>query len=346
VTRRLPQPRLIPLKRAIPPRVKRYPKTVQARALSAVARRLRSHVEAGDAILVSSSVRSGSTWLFEMLASDPGVLPVFEPFHPKHNPYMAPFTDELGYLRQPGDPAAAARLGWLVEETFAGRRLTRWSASRAPRARVRRAPRTLVKEVRISRALPWLVDRWPVPTVLLVRHPCAVVESELRASPAREWLQWPERHMATVIERDLGGHMPSWLTGAARPRLLAALWALETRTALRIAHQHPTRATLVTYEQLVRGPEETVARLASSLGLDDVAPDPSRLSYMTNPRSPLRQGSVDPLSMWIDRLEPALVDEILETVHELGIRFYTKDPEPDDAALAEAIGSASPRAGT
>jgi hypothetical protein len=358
--RRLPQPRLVPVKRLVPFGAKRIPKAVQARLLTGAAQRLRRDVEPGDSVVVCSSVRSGSTWLFEMLASDPGVLPVFEPFHPKHNPHMAPFTDELGHLRPPEDPEAAARLVPLVDETLAGRRLTRWSASRAPRGRVRRSRRTLVKEVRISRALPWLVDRWPVPTVVLLRHPCAVVESELRASAAREWLQWPEAQIAAVLRRDLGDDAPAWLAdadtgtgtgagggaGAARPRLLAALWAVETRAALAAARRAGDRCRVVTYEELVRAPEATVAQLASFAGLHDVAPDPGRLSYMTNPRSPLRQGA-DPVSAWVDRLDPQLADQVVATVHQLGVGFYGRDPEPDPPALAAALDGigADPAAG-
>jgi sulfotransferase family protein len=331
---RLPQPRLNGLKRRIPRGVKDGPKALQAAALTGVARRVRRTVEPDDAVLVASTIRSGSTWLFEMLASDRALLPVFEPFHPTHNPHLRPYVDELGYLAVPGAADGRATLGGIVAETLAGRRLTRWSASRAPRRRLRTAPRTLVKEVRLQRALHWLTDIHPVPTVVLVRHPCAMVESALR-SP-REWLRWPELRFEAVLERQMPWPLPAGLAAQGRAALLAGLWALDVAGGLEVVRRNP-RAVLVTYEDLVDEPAATVERLGRSLGLDDLAAEPERLSYMTSRRSPLHDADADPLTMWTGRLDRVTTETVLRIVHEIGIDLYSDDPRPYPERLEAAI---------
>lgn len=328
-TRELRRHRSSALKRLVPDSVKRGPKALQAHALTAAARISRRHADPADAVVLTSSPRSGSTWLFEMLASDRSVLPVFEPFHPTHNPVFEPLTDELGFLVPPA-PSQARSAEHLIQEVAAGRRLTRWSASRARRDRILWAPRALVKEVRVGAGLPWLVGVLPVPTVFLVRHPCAVVESMLR-SPG-EWHRWSLAALRrAVLARGAEPELVATLEHAGRAEHLAALWARDTRLGLDTAATHEN-VKLVFYERAVRSPGDVLAELADFTGLGDVRADPDRLSLQTDATSPLRaRRDLDPLVAWTIRLDHGVASSIVRTARAFGVSVYSDDPEPDQA---------------
>lgn len=331
--RGLRRPRVTGLKAKVPRSVKNGPKALQGQLLSGAARRLRRNVDAESAVLISSWPRSGSTWLFEMLASDPSLLPVFEPFHPTHNPAFAPFANELGFIVPPGE-AGAANLSALVREVASGRRLTRWSANRARRERLWKAPRTLVKEVRLGPALPWLTEDLSVPTIVLLRHPCAVIESALR-SPG-EWQRWPTDDMRRVLSTSAPADAVSALGRAERPELLAALWAAEAVSSLALTREHKS-VEVVTYEELVRTPGSVLARLGERTGLADISADPERLSLLTDQSSHLHHGERDPLAGWKANLAEVDARHILETVRHFGIDFYTENLEPDFKRLRAVI---------
>lgn len=347
------------LKARVPDRLKQTPKHWQAKAMTAAARRLRADVSPADALLLTSTPRSGSTWLFELLAADPTTFPLFEPFHPGQNPHLRPFADQLGAVAHPTTHDGGAALRHLAEEIYAGRELTRWSTNRTPRRRLRAATRTLIKEVRISRALGWFGETLPVPTVVLVRHPCAVVDSLLRAT-AEDWNRWTHAQVSATLQAALPDIVASDLLdprtdnrvpdGAPssepskdhtlllpddRAVLLAAVWAMDVRCALEAIRDHD-RAIVVTYERLFLDKDAELRRIGTSFGLDTTHADTDRPSLTTLASSPLHRGA-DPLTSWQSRLPPDTVRAIVDVTHRLGVPLYTADPLPNAAAFAQAL---------
>jgi hypothetical protein len=335
---RLREARLPGLKRHIPERFKTLPKRVQVRTLTELARHQRRHVAPADAVLVTSSARSGSTWLFEMLASDPQFLPVFEPYHPLCNPRLRPFGDPLGQLQPPADPAAAAGLTRLVGEICAGRELTRWSAQWMPRSRLRTAPRTLVKDVSVNRSLRWVTQAVPVPTVLLIRHPCAVVESMMRTPWS--WASWTrdgiEAALRATLRDVLDDEMPAARLAGDRARMLAAWWAVETRAALAALADVPC-GLVVAYEDLVADPVGQMASISGPLGVGDLQIDADRPSHVTADSSPLRSGA-SPVDSWRTRLPRREATAIVDTAHAFGVALYTGALGPDRSLIPRSAG--------
>ena len=342
----LREPRLAGIRRHVPDSAKALPKWVQSRRLTRLARRRRRAVSPADSVLIVGTARSGSTWLFEMLASDPAFLPVFEPYHPRNNPKLRAFTDPIGQFAPPADTATADRVTRLVAEICAGRELTVWSARRMPRSRLRSAPRTLVKDVSTNRALWWLSQTVPVPTVLLIRHPCAVVESMLRTGWAwRDWTRDAVEAALSITVRDLfGDELPVGWLADERPRLLAAWWAISTRAAL-AALQDTDRSWVVAFEDLVADTDAEIRAFTDDLGFDNLQFDASRPSFMTARSSSLLSGDT-PVDNWRKRLSYHETEAILDTAHSLGVPFYTEAIYPDHSlidAVANACHSTSAR---
>jgi hypothetical protein len=334
--------RLVAVTRRVPEFAKAWPKRVQSRRLTRLARRYRRGVSPSDAVLVVGTARSGSTWLFEMLASDPQFLPLFEPFHPRNNPRFRRFADPIGQFAPPGrgtGAAAADDLARLVSEVCAGRELTTWSTRRMPRSRLQTAPRTLVKDVSVTRGLWWMVRAVPVPVVLLVRHPCAVVESMLRTGWA--WQDWTRDDVEAALTITLcdvfDRELPAARLPGDRPRLLAAWWAVSTLAAL-AALAGRQGGWVVAFEDLVVDPPAEMHAFSGPLGFDDLLIDAARPSFMTSRSSPLR-GGASPLDSWRERLSPHDTAAVLETAHSFGATFYTEAIHPDRDAMPPMAGA-------
>jgi hypothetical protein len=158
--------------------------------------------------LILGSGRSGTTWVLDCLAEANRLRPIFEPLHPKESDIAASFA--YGILTA-GD--AAAELEEYFAEIAAGRVHSRWIDYRAPKGLVFPRPRqfasiqsarrwfsnwrkywkrrriygeatrrsdVLIKCIRANLLAPWFARRLCYRTALMVRHPCSVVESQLR----------------------------------------------------------------------------------------------------------------------------------------------------------------------
>ena len=324
---KLREPRLTGVKRRTPGPVRALGRAAQTLGLQLLAGLPRRTTSASDAMLITSSARSGSTWLFELLASDPHVIPVLEPFHPRFNPLFQPYSDRIGHLEPPTTPDDARRLAQLIQEVYAGRQLNRWSATVLPRHRLLTGSRILVKEVFINRALWWMKGVQSVPTVLLVRHPCAVVESMLRAP--MEWHEWPQEGIASALTltlAQLDEELPVGGVPTDQVGLLAALWAVETRAAI-TALRGERESWMVFYEDLVHDPVGMAHAVGCRLGLYALRFDADRPSRSTRAPSPF--DSKGALGNWRSRLSGEAVAAIVDTAHAFGVRAYTDRLEPE-----------------
>jgi hypothetical protein len=206
-----------------------------------------------------------------------------------------------------------------------------------PRGRVRTAPRTLVKDISVNRALRWLARAVPVPTVLLVRHPCAVVESIMRTPWS--WEKWTRDDVEAALRvtmRDvLGADLPVARLADERPRYLAAWWAVETRAALS-ALEDVGWGTVVAFEDLVADPAAEIEAIGGPLGFHDLQIDATRPSHVTAESSPLRSGA-SPVDSWRARLSPGDVTAVIETAHAFGAPLYTDAVYPDRSLMPASM---------
>ncbi len=295
--------------------------------LTPVVRQAHRQYDLGPTVSLLATRRGGSTWLLEVCSAGPGVCPLFEPlfgswFRAGHGvpevPVLAPGDD---------DPALERFLG----EVMRGRQLTPRLRRIASLRQVMAADRFVVKHVNMSLAGGWLVERFPrSPAVVLIRHPCAVVDSLLRV----EWS--PKTVAAALADRPEGERRQARElldSASTRAGALAAVWAVETRALL--DQTTPRTAHLVSYEQAVDDVVAVVGPLLEAIGLPrppDLAARAATPSHTTTAQSPLHHGA-SPVLGWTESLDPASRDEILAVVAAAGLEGFGADPRPDAEAL-------------
>lgn len=208
--------------------------------------------------------------------------------------------------------------------SFSGRDLLRLA--------LKRPPCILVKFCRANRFLPWLAHRFPTrPPVLIVRHPCAVVSSQMRhgAWKPRKRELWRDRKPTPyggLYDKyaDILMSIETW------EEQLAATWCLDQVVPLR--HPGNDRSWItVSYEELLQNGEETMQRIfgrlriSSPSNLSDVLKRPSR----TTVRGSAVFSAGSQLSAWRRHLEPSQVRRILDVVDRFGLTdIYDDSLEP------------------
>lgn len=280
-----------------------------------------------DSVLLLGSARSGTTWLAEVINRHGDHRIVFEPLRPGAVRQLSAFT-EATYLRPDDDDPALVE---PMRAMLSGRIRNPWTDHLN---RVVVAHKRLVKAVRANLLAAWLLAQHSgAPTVLLVRHPFAVVSS-------RRTLGWNDHLDVSLAQPDLVedhlGDVAAELAALEDPlQRLVAQWCIETIVPLRMTS--PDELCAVTYEELVTDPRPAMIRVLDHVGqapddaLEAALATPSHLSRAD---SAVRSGR-DRLSAFRSTLEPDAVRRAGEVLALFGLdEVYRPDHDlPDLAAF-------------
>jgi hypothetical protein len=270
-------------------------------------------------VLVAGSGRSGTTWLANILNHHNRYRYVFEPFHPGRTApafaprqYITPSDRDSGFLI----PARAI---------LSGRVRNRW-ADQYNRKLVARE--RLVKDIWSNLMLGWLHSSFPdLRMVLILRHPCAVVDSQMRFS-GWDWYVDPSHLLG---QKDLmEDHLEPFreLLAGARSDVErhAVTWCVENLVPLR--QLSAGQVHVVLYEHLVTLPE---AELADLLGFLGQAWDPRALAGVRTPSAVSGNDRLvqNPVEGWTNELPGEATRRILEIAKLFGLdRLYGDEPMP------------------
>jgi hypothetical protein len=271
-----------------------------------------------DAVFLAGSGRSGTTWLSEVINYKGGYRYVFEPFNPARVSAFGHFRSKQ-YLR-PDD----AREAFLEPA-----RLALSGALRAPwtdrfNAKVV-ARRRLIKDIRANLLLGWMRANFPgMPIVLLLRHPCAVVNSRLA-------LGWKDNLGETMAQEDLvEDHLLPMEAEirAARDDFERHLflWCIDNYVPLRQFARGEIH--LAFYEDLLESPEAGLRSLFGYLG-EDV--DDRVYARLGRPSPLSRKGAPAPsVDGWRVHVGARQLERALEILELFGLdRVYGEGPMPD-----------------
>ncbi len=286
-------------------------------------------------ISIFSAPRGGSTWLAETLQQLPRSVALLEPLH--KDAYREIRQLDLGW-----DPYIPEQAQWPEAEALFSRlfdgRLTPWrNYITSPWRHLLRPDFVVIKFVRGNLCLPWLVNRFSdIHPVVLLRHPCAVVASQLR-HPLWSWAHGMQQfqYPAGRYSDEFYAQFADITRSLRHPdEILAARWAIFTAHVLK-HREHNRKWHTMAYERIYSEPAEELARLARFLELDTPPTlNTGTISASTIAGSSDRIQSGAQLSHWRQTLEPAQIRRIMNVVRELGVECYSADQvEPDYGQL-------------
>ncbi|MFZ7127488.1 MAG: sulfotransferase [Desulfobacterales bacterium] len=284
----------------------------------------------GSAIIVSGCPRSGTTWIAEVLNTIPDSNILYEPLYLRSNPILS----EIGfrwrtYIRPDED---SPDIRYYFEQILTGKTLNPGTLSRADRNTVPGTRTWIVKFVRANMLMSWLVRQFEVPRPLVViRHPCAVVSSQLRMG------SWD--HVTAPVEcPEFFAEYPEFEKIRRKLRhldeMLAFSWCLEYFLILK--EQKPYPWLLLAYEDLLLNPEKRFSDIFRNFR-HEISPEGFRLigkdSSTTVDDGHSRHGAR--LTSWKRYLTAEQAERILNVTKAFGIDVYSTAAEPDYARLLD-----------
>lgn len=279
------------------------------------------------ALVLASAPRSGSTLLAQALAAIESSCVLFEPLHLREVSAAEAAGFSWGTYRVRNEAWPEGEV--FLRRVFEGRVINDWTAREISVKDALGAKRLIVKFVRATRLLPWICRTFDIPPpVLLIRHPCAVVASQLRYG----WKDTERPDSPRYL-----GRFPAFEDVLSRTSCdeehLAALWCLDYLPAMLEARPHPWM--LLTYEDLLLRPEAALARIAENWGVElDMA---DALARLQGPSSVVSHHGISGINGWRGQLTVKQVMRILNVVHAFGFCFYSRADEADYAALHSAL---------
>jgi len=280
-------------------------------------------------VTIVASKRTGSTWVQELMSGGARVCPIFEPL--EGDPWARELSRGAEDVLLPGD--VVPDLEEFLARAMRGAHVTRWSMKLASQRQLLGADRFVVKHVQLCRAAGWLAATFPdTPMVLVVRHPCAVVQSMLT-------VPWSGKDAGEILAKRPDAATQRALEildgRASRAEVFAALWASEMLAML--GETDAATTPLIAYESVVDDPADALGPILERLRLprppDLVAR--SNVPSATTHKASVVRASGDRLTGWVDRLDPTDRAAVLAVVRDAGITGYGADPRPDLEALAE-----------
>lgn len=289
-----------------------------------------------ETIFLTGAPRSGTTWIYEifsaLLNSSFGV---WEPLNPRNYRIMKRFEEPLRpYLNPANEDQALYRFfeTLLKGQLYQTSTMERFDLPRFFRIAKSSDP-LIVKSVRGNRLLPWILEHFKLKNAcLLLRHPCAVISSQLNHG-SWEYVKHPKNLKHPKIVRELLDELPrvkELVKKDLRPEeKLAITWGFDYYVPLKFIHKNNYH--LLFYEHIVRNGREALLPVCKQLGVDSTGFDIVSLLNKNSMTTKLEEHGVtkDPISKWKSRLSQEQVERILTIADAFGLNFYDTHAEPD-----------------
>ena len=291
-----------------------------------IATRLAYNYDLRNTIVLTGAPRSGTTWLGEILNTIPNSAIIFEPLHIRQVPEAkSAGFDWVTYLDPSNDYPQAFD---FIHKVLSGSIITNWTSrelSGLTFIECLKINTLIVKFVRAHMILDWMVKHFNIRRpILIIRHPCAVVASQIR----REWKYRITQD--TFKFEPIFKIYPHLWDNIKRlktiEQFLAAKWCIDYYFPLSQTKNYE----LVAYERLITDGPIEIERIFTKLGVT-IPVDafkrikiPSITTYDGNPWD-----SKNPLKRWYHFLDKRQINQILDVVKRFKMDFYTDEFEPD-----------------
>ena len=319
--------------------------------------------------IIAGSGRSGTTWVLDAMAEANSVRPIFEPLNTVHDTVGA-FADcyvdpgkHSADLRQFFERLVSGehhslfsdfrvrpeRLRLRLEVLSSSEELKkycrRWEKlcrNYGDYQRTRGRSSTLIKIIRGNLMLGWLSSHFNARILLLIRHPGAVVESQLRLGND----QWEPYTKLEKYRSDLGlsraylekfSHLTHRKLSLAQAHTLN--WCIENQIPLLEAEAKGY--TVIFYESLFNDPQREWQRAAQGLDLQSM---PSAASIARPSQQASSQWRTGPAAdrrccHWLERISPVALEDVDSVLREMQVKVYDAYQPLPIVDAAQSFGS-------
>jgi hypothetical protein len=287
------------------------------------------------ALVVCGDPRGGSTWLSELIGSIPAVSTLWEPLHIVEVPEFKALGFGWRHHIEAGSEDLQARQ--LFERLFRGQLLNSWLCMRTTASELHHAKRLQVKFCRANQLLPWLTEQFSFERmpIHLVRHPCAVVASQLKYGG---WNDVPKQASAEMFRENplMRKFQMQFEKVDNQIKWLAAMWCACNSVPLNSTRSGQSWMT-VSYESLLLDPDLELSKIFERWGMEQaqIAEVSSRrISKTTLETSPIATGNVhNQLVYWKQVLSEDQVRDVLSMLDLFEVGIYSADELPINAQL-------------
>lgn len=279
---------------------------------------------------IVSAPRSGSTWLLELILSQPGFKPCNEPFNLRKGSVVR----RLGLDRweQLNDAAYLPQMQAYLETFLENRYSAAFKGLRPGLAYHRFITRRIAFKILFGfeHRMDWLQETLNARTVVLIRHPIPVALSRQELPRLKSFLDSEFRDSLTADQIRIAEEV----IGTQDFQKMAVLdWCMQYAVPLQ---RFRGQFLLLTYEQLVMRPRPALQALVEHLDLDDVdvmssmidRPSASVSKSGAETVSFLKSGGADDDKQWlVDKWRPKIAvereRELMQLVKDFGIDVYS-----------------------
>ena len=281
-----------------------------------------------NGMLLSGSPRSGTTYLGRILSGCKNYCMVTEPID-----YTQTYIQQVGFSERtyvPADKSWPEGVGFF-KGLYHGRNIGKYQLMDNSVGDILFCNSILTKCVRANRLVPWLSANLNLRAyIYLIRHPCAVVASQIRHTKFS--------HRTTILEDDriyLEVHMPSQLRFAnslsTEEEVRALTWCLDQYIPLNSPRKE--KWLQVSYEQIVIHGNAKIKQILDNFRL---CTSPKSMRRAQENSREAQRWSVDHrtasvekrLSLWKNILDRGQVRRILNVVDRIGIGGFSDDIVP------------------
>ena len=301
-----------------------------------------------NAIFVTGSHRSGTTWVGQTIAASPSVVYFHEPFNLDRpiKERWVPAQHQFTYISRENEQPFYSAIGRLLDWRLypnghirAARTPRAFAAQTSQRLKLLRyrlaGARALIKDPLAVLSAPWLATRFDMQVVVMIRHPAAFASSVKLFNwqhPFSHFLSQPllMRDYLYPFESEIKDYV------AVEHSVLdqaAFLWELIYYVIQKYVEQYP-RWIFVRHEDLSREPVAGFRAILDRLDLEwspavaDYIRAQSLVSDTTDQsqRNPydLKRNSLANISHWKTRLTPAEIDRVKSQVQAVSQNFYSE----------------------
>jgi hypothetical protein len=241
-----------------------------------------------NTVFLCGTMRSGSTWLGEVLNYAHEYRILYEPFNPRAVPLCRGFW-ERQYLRPDDEnPAFLEPARAILSGDIRNPWIDQYNTCKIVNQR-------LIKEVRASLMLKWIRNHFPrTPIIFLLRHPCAVASSRCKVGYRTDIREKVFFRQETLMSDYLEQLAPKFAWANSDFERHVVDWCIETYIPL--AQLKLGDVFLASYENIVANPKAELQRLFAFLKrpFDDAVMDhlakPSTSSRRKGDKSPVLSG--------------------------------------------------------